>query len=374
MPVVQPAPGGPAEREVERTGRRYAVSVRTAVLLVAASLTLFIVPVERSAPVVLALGLWSAFYWSRAARSQVVDTAVIAAVCLGARWIDPAAVAHDSTSWVVVAVSITAICHQWLCAPVPGFALTAALVAAYLTGAAIADPAGWTALLPLCLWIFAEAAMSRLLRALVVRAARAVDHGTTSGAQARRATEIAAARRADEREHLAAMHDTVAATMLAVGTGMVTGREPWLADRAARDLEVLSGRFDVPEGHLDLTGLIDDLAHRSRLTVDFRSPGPVPVPAVPAVALCRSAGEALENVARHAGVTTARITLTRSADAVRLEVTDTGRGFDPEAISPHRRGISSSIVDRMARAGGRAAVSTAPGRGTRVDLEWRPRG
>ncbi|MBN6040305.1 sensor histidine kinase [Amycolatopsis sp. 195334CR] len=374
MPVDRPTSGGPAEREIERTGRRYAVLVRTVVLLLAASLTVFVAPFERSAPVVAVLAVWSAFYWPRATRVLAADTAVIAAVCLGARWIDPAVLAHDSTSWVVVAVSITVVCHQWLCAPVPGAVLTVVLVAAYLTGTAIADPARWPDLLPLCLWILAEAALSRGLRVLVVRAGRAVDLASAGAASTRRATEIAAARRADEREHLAAMHDTVAATMLAIGTGMVTGREPWLADRAARDLRVLSGRLDVPDGRLDLTELVGELARQSRVSVDFDSPGPVPVPAVPAIALCRSAGEALENVARHAGVTTARISLSHTDDVVRLEVADTGRGFDPAAVHPHRRGLSESIVDRMARAGGSAAVVAAPGRGTRVQLEWRAHG
>ncbi|GAB2745566.1 sensor histidine kinase [Amycolatopsis magusensis] len=370
MPVDQPTPGGPAEREVERAGRRYAVIVRTAVLLSVASLTLFTVPLDRSVAVVLALASWSAFYWGRASRVLVLDTAVIAVLCLGARWIDPVVLLHDSTSWVLVAVSITAVCHQWLCEPVPGFVLTVVLIAAYLAGSAIADPGGWTASLPLGLWTLAEAGLSRGLRVLVRKASRAVDRGTAVGERVRREAEIAAARRADEREHLATMHDTAAATLLAIGTGMVTGREPWLADRAARDLDVLAGRAELPEGQVDLAELLDEVARHSPVDAEIRVTEPICLPTRPAVALCRAAGEALENVARHAGVASAVVTLCRTGDSVRLEVTDTGRGFDPAAVPAQRHGLSRSIVDRVARIGGTAVVRSAPGSGTTVELAW----
>ncbi|MGC7102518.1 sensor histidine kinase [Amycolatopsis lurida] len=370
MPVDQPTPGGPAEREVERVGRRYAVVVRTAVLMPVACLTLLTVPLERSAVVVTALGLWSAFYWRRASRALALDTAVIALVCLGARWIDPVVLLHDSTSWVLVAVSITAVCHQWLCAPAPGFVLTAVLIAAYLAGAAIADPGGWTASLPLGLWTLAEAGLSRGLRILVLQAGRAVDRGTAAGERVRREAEVAAARRADERAHLATMHDTAAATMLAIGTGMVTGREPWLAERARRDLEALSGRSELPEGQVDLVEMLDEVARHNRVEAELRAPEPIRLAAAPAVALCRAAGEALENVARHAGVDSAVITVYRRASGVRVEVSDHGRGFDPTSVPAHRHGLSASIVDRMAEAGGTATVRSAHGSGTTVELEW----
>ncbi|AXB45373.1 sensor histidine kinase [Amycolatopsis albispora] len=370
MPVDQPTSGGPAEREVERVGRRYAVVVRTAVLLSVAALTLLTVPLERSAPVVVALALWSAFYWTRASRVLALDTAVIALVCLGARWIDPVVLLHDSTSWVLVAVSITAVCHQWLCEPMPGLVLTFVLIAAYLAGSAIADPAGWTASLPLGLWTLAEAGLSRGLRILVRHAGRVVDRGTAAGERVRREAEIAAARRADEREHLATMHDTAAATLLAVGTGMVTGREPWLAERAARDLEALSGRAELPEGQVDLVEMLDESARHRPVEVEIRATGPIRLPAAPAVALCRAVGEALENVARHAGVDSAVISVRHELNAVCVEVSDRGKGFDPASVPAHRHGLSGSIVDRMAEVGGTARVRSTPGHGTTVRLEW----
>jgi len=57
-------------------------------------------------------------------------------------------------------------------------------------------------------------------------------------------------------------------------------------------------------------------------------------------------------------------------EAERLEVfvRDRGVGFDPEAIPQDRRGVRDSIIARMERHGGRAAVHSAPGEGTEVEL------
>ena len=45
-----------------------------------------------------------------------------------------------------------------------------------------------------------------------------------------------------------------------------------------------------------------------------------------------------------------------------------GVGFDPEAVPPDRRGVRDSIIARMERHHGRAAVHSAPDAGTEVEL------
>jgi signal transduction histidine kinase len=91
---------------------------------------------------------------------------------------------------------------------------------------------------------------------------------------------------------------------------------------------------------------------------------------VAAAAICRSVGEALRNVARHAGVPRATVLVGYDGGRVVVEVVDDGRGFDPGAVPAHRHGIALSLVDRMAAVGGRAAVTARPGQGTRVRMEW----
>ena len=49
-------------------------------------------------------------------------------------------------------------------------------------------------------------------------------------------------------------------------------------------------------------------------------------------------------------------------------VRDRGGGFDPSAVPADRRGVRESIVGRMARHGGRAAIHSEPGGGTEVEL------
>lgn len=114
-------------------------------------------------------------------------------------------------------------------------------------------------------------------------------------------------------------------------------------------------------------------------TVDLQ---PCAVPSAIADALADSATEALSNVARHAPGAAVSVRLTAGtgrgdrigaalgSPAVAVEVTDDGPGFDPLAVPLHRFGLRESVHGRMAAIGGRAEVDSAPGRGTRVRLEW----
>jgi len=74
--------------------------------------------------------------------------------------------------------------------------------------------------------------------------------------------------------------------------------------------------------------------------------------------------EALQNVAKHArGASGAVIELSDNG-SLRLEVCDDGAGFDSGAVSGGMGLVS--MCDRLAAVGGELAVSSGPGRGTRV--------
>jgi signal transduction histidine kinase len=82
--------------------------------------------------------------------------------------------------------------------------------------------------------------------------------------------------------------------------------------------------------------------------------------------LFRSAREALSNVVKHAGVTSAKVELSFSADEASVRVSDAGRGFDPAA---DRRAESFGLLSLQERAqalGGSAQISSEPGKGTQV--------
>ena len=51
---------------------------------------------------------------------------------------------------------------------------------------------------------------------------------------------------------------------------------------------------------------------------------------------------------------------------------DRGPGFDLAAVPADRRGLRESVLGRMERHGGRAAIHTRPGEGTEVELVMEP--
>jgi signal transduction histidine kinase len=116
------------------------------------------------------------------------------------------------------------------------------------------------------------------------------------------------------------------------------------------------------------------------------SSAPLVAPVMPgrvAAALAQAAGEALANVARHAGTDEAWVAVRPCSPApgsagsagtvlagVSVVVRDEGAGFDPDRIGPDRLGVRRSIVERVADWGGRATIESAPGAGTVVSLAW----
>jgi signal transduction histidine kinase len=94
-----------------------------------------------------------------------------------------------------------------------------------------------------------------------------------------------------------------------------------------------------------------------------------PEPAVIA-ALSDAAGEALTNVAKHAGADRVVVRLSSVQCGIRLTVRDHGKGYDT-AAQKGGFGQQYSIRKRMEEVGGRSEIWSEPGRGTRVEL-WAP--
>ncbi|MFJ3394580.1 sensor histidine kinase [Leifsonia aquatica] len=89
-------------------------------------------------------------------------------------------------------------------------------------------------------------------------------------------------------------------------------------------------------------------------------------PAVDVVAL-RLLQESLSNVRKHAAARTVDVELAYLPDAVRLRVTDDGRGFDRDA--PRGGYGLDGMAARVREAGGRFEVESEPGRGTGITAE-----
>ncbi len=79
--------------------------------------------------------------------------------------------------------------------------------------------------------------------------------------------------------------------------------------------------------------------------------------------------EALTNVARHAGVTKAKVDVWASPESLGVLIEDEGRGFDVEAALAARSSGLNGMRERSRLAGGRLDINSKPGTGTRLSLE-----
>jgi signal transduction histidine kinase len=90
------------------------------------------------------------------------------------------------------------------------------------------------------------------------------------------------------------------------------------------------------------------------------------------IALLRVAQEALANVAKHAGASRVRLTLSYMEDVVTLDVRDDGAGFCATEASNGRASAGgggfglTTMRQRTERLGGRLAIESEPGNGTAV--------
>ncbi|MDI5981097.1 sensor histidine kinase [Amycolatopsis magusensis] len=313
----------------------------------------------------LALALLTAaveVYASRSGRGRraAFVLALVRAAAIGATQVATAPEPGEVNQWALNVLTITAITLQWEWPPRVTVPAVACLLVVQLLPLTPEDGVG------VVLRVLIESVLARLAFLLLLRSTRQVDRLRERRIRLEREEFLAVERRRQEREYLAVLHDTASATFLMVAQRGETADPAKVAEYARRDLRILTGET----GHdsmVELESSLRGVLEQSAVRVDARWSTVPLLPASVALALVRSVREALVNVERHAGVTEAVLTV---EDGVRVTVRDTGRGFDPAEVRPHRRGIRGSLVERMAAVGGRATVTSAPGAGTTVELVW----
>jgi PAS domain S-box-containing protein len=87
-----------------------------------------------------------------------------------------------------------------------------------------------------------------------------------------------------------------------------------------------------------------------------------------ALAIYRIVQEALQNIGKHSAATHVRVELTRLKEAVRLSITDNGRGFDIESVKAHAGLGLLGIRERAHLARGKVTVQSEPGKGTQIEV------
>ncbi len=199
-----------------------------------------------------------------------------------------------------------------------------------------------------------------------------------------------------ERERLARdLHDAVtqtifSASILAEALPLQLKTQPHRAQATLDKLQLLtrgalaemrSLLFELRPGGLSeasleilIHHLADALSGKSSVAtqVTARWSG-VRVPADVQETFYRVAQEAMNNIAKHAGATSASFYLSDEADSITLQIEDNGRGFDPTTPRPGHFGLKI-MQERADAIGARLTIDTGPGAGTRVGLVWRTNG
>ena len=323
--------------------------------------------------VLAVLCVWSVLFawlvWRRGLIAPLVlaDAAVITALLFAHQRIVPPAVIAAGTTWMLPLASTVVFIAQLAFPPALGVPVGAAVAVAYIT--TVPHPADAP-------FLVLQTVLTAALMALVRGGGRSADALLARRLQAEQELLAAQARRADQREQFRQLHDTILSTLTITGSGTFRGPSPVLTAQAARDLRVLGALPAVPAAPAAGTA---SLARAVREAAAAAAPlhvrviagsAAAAVPAAVAERFGQCTAEALRNVLRHAGVTEAEVRARHEDGRHVVEVTDHGRGFDPQAVPRSRRGIQESIRGRMAAVGGSASVSSQPGTGTTVTLRW----
>jgi signal transduction histidine kinase len=264
----------------------------------------------------------------------------------------------------------------WLVIPAYLPVLVLATAATWQTGRAplviLSMVVGWVALFVTATWLSAS-----LRRAFGGMARLGQAHAVE-----RQASEFEAQRRHSAR----LLHDTVLATLTLLAHSGIGAQPDALRHQAAEDARLLrqlrlggtpmpraSGGYTLePVETSDLGHTLESVKQRfgrMGLHVAWHGSGQILLPSHVLDAFLLSLSECLENVRRHAQVGSADVTISEDEKSVRAMVTDSGVGFDLDAVDVGRLGLAESVIARIRDVGGKVRLFSSPGSGTTVVLE-----
>ncbi|HLI75784.1 MAG TPA: CheR family methyltransferase [Acidobacteriaceae bacterium] len=224
------------------------------------------------------------------------------------------------------------------------------------------------------------------LASQVVMTARELDR---SREELRALTDMLMTSQEEERRRLAReLHDDVSQrlALLDMECGMALGEWTSEPETARTKVEAIRARIAEVSGdvrtlshrlhpslieHLGasaaLESLLEEFAKSSGMLTSFFSENvPADLPAEVATGLYRIAQGALLNTAKHAGNAHVKLSLTGDGEDLRLEIADSGMGFDTEQSTTGLGLIS--MKERARLIGATLTVQSAPRQGTRVSV------
>jgi signal transduction histidine kinase len=185
---------------------------------------------------------------------------------------------------------------------------------------------------------------------------------------------------AEERRRIARdLHDGLAQELVYLGrnldsfdgeaSGAALERLRRAVERAQFESRRAVSTLAAPAGQTveaDLAAAVGEIADRFHVGLDLDLVPGVRLPRARAEALVRIACEAVTNAARHSGSSLVRLSVERDGQRVTLRVSDQGCGFDT-ALPAGGYGLVS-MGERARLAGGELRISSAPGRGSEVEV------
>lgn len=178
-----------------------------------------------------------------------------------------------------------------------------------------------------------------------------------------------------QRARYRTLHDTVLTTLTAIARGGLGQHAAQIRDRCAQEADYVRRLLvdDTERAPENLTGRLAEVATAAGavgLRVHYQhDPVPDDIPPRVVDALADAAREAVNNVAKHAGVSDAWLTALRTEATTTVRIVDRGQGFDTRSVTPGF-GLRESIRGRMRVVGGDSRVSSSPDGGTTVELRW----
>jgi phage shock protein PspC (stress-responsive transcriptional regulator)/two-component sensor histidine kinase len=179
--------------------------------------------------------------------------------------------------------------------------------------------------------------------------------------------------RTQERAEMAAhLHDSVLQTLALMQKRAGDPREvAALARRQERELRAWLNGSARRERGASLTAALEatvaDIEDAHGVPVEVVAVGDRPLDER-SQALVAAAREAVLNAVKFAPDAAISVYAEVQGEHVEVFVRDRGPGFDLDAVPADRRGLRESVLGRMERHGGRAAIHTRPGEGTEVEL------
>lgn len=181
-----------------------------------------------------------------------------------------------------------------------------------------------------------------------------------------------------ERQRVDALvHDQVLHTLLLAARAQAPDEKAAAAESATQAIASLErAKSDQEKSEVVTTaGLfraIEDAALKldSRVSVEISGASSASLRPEIAQAMTEATLQALDNSIQHSRASEIRLELTSDKTGVRFIVEDNGVGFRPERVSKDRIGINTSIRFRMSSIGGFAEITSEPGKGAKVILEW----